>query len=432
MGPVILVDKSAIETLSIDESIWLDEFFFTNICPIFYFETLADLTKSRTDRRNPVAARALVSEIAAKTPVDGVAPCMHHRELIAQDMFGNHPSMDGRPNVRAGTLKQEASGRLGMDLGEFSETKALQRWQDGQFEEMEKEFALAWRKDLETTDYDAIFSLVNNIIPKGKKLTTLESVKAFVDDFVANSDEKILYLMFQLFGINQNFYPSFVEAFKLSDAKNISQLAPYAAYVLRVDLFFYVSMINRIISPDRASNKLDIAYLYYLPFCQVFASADKLHSKTVPLFCEQGQMFIAGKDLKAACREMDEYYSQFHEEIEARGIVSFVGAPPYTMDNIITKAWDEFCIASWRDPEEGVPPGVQKPIQQPNIKNNPKLVEMMDAKEVEDVSGNEDVDYVTVTHKLRARRGKYRMLSQDVIDEINKSTARTNDSDTKK
>jgi len=421
MGPVILIDKSALEMLSIDQSIWLDEFFFTNICPMLYSETLADLTKSRSDRDNPIAAMQLVSEIAAKTPVDGAAPCMHHRDLIAQDMNGNHPNMDGRPIVRAGKVKQEASGRVGMDLGEFSEAKALQRWQNGEFEEMEKEFALAWRKDLDTTDYEATFAIVKNIIPTGRKLTTLELVKEHVDEFVGNSDEKILYLMFQLFGINPSTYQIFVDAYKSSGAKNIVELAPYATYVLRVDLFFYVAMIKGLISPDRPSNKLDIAYLYYLPFCQVFTSADKLHAKTAPLFCEQGQIFIPGKDLKDACKEMDEYYSQFQDQIEERGMMSFVGYPPYTLDNVITKAWDEFCTPSWRDPIDGIPPGVQQPIEQPDVKSNPSLKEMMDAKDIEGTPGEDSIDFMTVTHRMRARRGKYKMVSQDVID-ANKKT----------
>jgi len=416
MGPIILIDKSALEMLSIDQSVWLDEFFFANICPILYSETLADLTKSRSDRNNPVAAMRLVAEIAVKTPVDGAAPCMHHRDLIAQDMLGNHPSMDGRPIVRPGTVKQEASGRVGMDLGEFSEAKALQRWQNGEFEEMEKEFAVAWRKDLDTTDYGSIFAIVKNIIPTSRRLTTLELVKTYVDEFVAGSDEKILYLMFQLFGINSNRYQSFVDAYRQSGARNIAELAPYATYVLRVDLFFYVSMIKGLISSDRASNKLDIAYLYYLPFCQVFTSADKLHAKTAPLFCEQGQIFMPGKELKDACKEMDEYYSQFQAEIEECGLMSFVGVPPYNMDNAITKSWDEFCVPSWRDPVKGVPPGVAKRVEKTDVESNPTIKEMMSAKEVEGATGKENVDFVTVTHKMRARRGKYKMVSQDVID----------------
>jgi hypothetical protein len=421
MGPVILIDKSALEMLSIDEAIWLDEFFFTNICPILYSETLADLTKSRSDRENPIAGMNLVAEIAAKTPVDGVAPNMHHRDLIAQDLFGNHPAMTGRPIVAAGTVKQESSGQIGMDMGHFSEAKALQRWQNGEFEEMEREFALAWRKDLDTTNYEDILAIVKNVIPSGRRLNTLELIKEYVDEFVASSDEKILYIIFQLFDIKPELYPSFVEAYKLEPRKNIVELAPYATYVLRVDLFFYIAMIKDLISSDRASNKLDIAYLYYLPFCEIFTSNDNLHAKTAPLFMEQGQIFIPGIDLKKACKEMDEYYSQFQAEIEERGLISFVGSPPYIMNNTITNAWDEFCVPSWRDPVEGIPPGVLKPIEKTDVGSGPTVKEIMSAKEVKSVTGKEDINFITISRMTRARRGKYKMLPQSVIDASKKS-----------
>lgn len=201
-----------------------------------------------------------------------------------------------------------------------------------------------------------------------------------------------------------------------SKANNIAELAPYATYVLRVDLFFYVAMLKGLISSERPSNKVDMAYLYYLPFCQIFTSADKLHIKVAPLFCEQGQIFVPGNEMKQACKEMDEYYSQFQDEIEERGLISFVGYPPYTLDNAITKAWDEFCVPSWRDPIAGIPPGVTKPIEKSDAKTHPTVKEMMSAADVENVSGEEKIDFVTITHKLRARRGKYKMLPQNVID----------------
>ncbi len=40
-----MFDKSALQALTIDEAVWLDHFFLTNISPIFYVETLADLEK---------------------------------------------------------------------------------------------------------------------------------------------------------------------------------------------------------------------------------------------------------------------------------------------------------------------------------------------------------------------------------------------------
>ena len=42
MGPITIFDKSALQSLSMDESVWLDAFFLVNVVPLFYVETLAD------------------------------------------------------------------------------------------------------------------------------------------------------------------------------------------------------------------------------------------------------------------------------------------------------------------------------------------------------------------------------------------------------
>jgi hypothetical protein len=44
-GPITIFDKSALQSLSMDESVWLDAFFLINVVPLFYVETLADLKK---------------------------------------------------------------------------------------------------------------------------------------------------------------------------------------------------------------------------------------------------------------------------------------------------------------------------------------------------------------------------------------------------
>ena len=44
-GPVIVSDKSTLESLSIDESMMLDNFYLSNIAPVFFVECLADLER---------------------------------------------------------------------------------------------------------------------------------------------------------------------------------------------------------------------------------------------------------------------------------------------------------------------------------------------------------------------------------------------------
>ena len=53
MGPIALFDKSFLQSLSLDESVWFDHFFFVNVCPIFYGETLADLDKTVREGPHP-------------------------------------------------------------------------------------------------------------------------------------------------------------------------------------------------------------------------------------------------------------------------------------------------------------------------------------------------------------------------------------------
>ena len=53
MAIFTLFDKSFLQSLSLDESVWFDNFFNPIICPIFYVETLADLGKTEHETKSP-------------------------------------------------------------------------------------------------------------------------------------------------------------------------------------------------------------------------------------------------------------------------------------------------------------------------------------------------------------------------------------------
>ena len=61
---------------------------------------------------------------------------------------------------------------------------------------------------------------------------------------------------------------------------------------------FHIAIAAHLISPERPSNRTDIAYLFYLPFCMMFVSSDKLHRETANLFLRADQEFVWGLDLK--------------------------------------------------------------------------------------------------------------------------------------
>ena len=57
------------------------------------------------------------------------------------------------------------------------------------------------------------------------------------------------------------------------------------------------------------SNLIDLSYLYYLPFCMVFASRDRLHEQLAPLFLRPRQRCVWGDDLKAGLKALNAHYA---------------------------------------------------------------------------------------------------------------------------
>jgi hypothetical protein len=148
MGPIALFDKSFLQSISTDESVWFDHFFMPMICPVFYVETLANLAKEPTKRGPP---EVIVRDIANKFPEWGGSPCGFHVGLAINDLLGNHigprcqiPRPGGRP-VKSGIV-----------FDQTPEEEAFHRWHNGEFHEVERLAAAAWRKALGELDLVAV------------------------------------------------------------------------------------------------------------------------------------------------------------------------------------------------------------------------------------------------------------------------------------
>jgi len=70
-----LFDKSFLQSISVDESVWFDQHFMPVVCPVFYAETLADLALAPT---NPAFVEREVRKIADKFPQMCGYPCASH------------------------------------------------------------------------------------------------------------------------------------------------------------------------------------------------------------------------------------------------------------------------------------------------------------------------------------------------------------------
>ena len=114
-----------------------------------------------------------------------------------------------------------------------------------------------------------------------------------------------------------------------------------------VDLFFYLALAAEIIS-ERPSNKVDVAYFYYLPFCHVFSSGDKLHERVAPLFLRENQTFVRAADLKADLSKLDQHFALLPPEVTDRGLYHFAKHPPDDPSFLVTQLWDKH-LPGWRE-----------------------------------------------------------------------------------
>ncbi len=180
----------------------------------------------------------------------------------------------------------------------------------------------------------------------------------------------------------------------------IASIAPYTAHIFAVDLFFCLGLGADLIGRERPTNKIDMAYLYYLPFCMVFTSRDKLHAKTARLFLNSDQVFVPGDELKADLARLDEHFSKLPDEVKLRGVMSFAHFPPADGDFLVSRLWDQPQIKT----------------KDEHSKLLTKLNEIADAPRMDDPPefSMETADAVMIKRSVPLYRGKWRMLPPEV------------------
>lgn len=340
MGPIIIFDKSFLQSLNLDEAVWLDHFFLCNICPLFYVETLSDIEKTIKKGRS---AEQVVGEIASKFPELHGMPSAYHLEICIANLLGNHIPMTGQIPIRQGRPVKVA-GKSSVVVEPTPEAEAFSRWQKGDFLTVERNFARFWRNQLKEVELHKSLKLLETIDIDLNNCKNLETVKLKATDFFhsTNNCDQQMRLTLSLLNVPQNMYLEIVNLWTKSGNIPLSDFAPYTAYVMIIELFFLIAMKIGLISYSRASNKIDISYIHYLPFSMVFVSSDKLHRRCVPLFLRKDQEFIWGLDLKADLSKINQYYSSLAPEIKEKGIDFFAPYPPQEGEFLVTKLWDRY------------------------------------------------------------------------------------------
>ena len=311
--------------------------------------------------------------------------------------------MDGRI-VRSGGRHVKVHGQSGLVYEESPVEQAFGRWQAEEFFEVEKRFAGVWRKALHSLDLTTIAAGMKALGITSKTCKYLEDAKAVADAFVNNTDYAGDRLRFALIatGMPPRMEGQIHERFQKAGCPSLNQFAPYAAHVLTVELFFHIALAADLISTQDANNRTDISYLCYLPFCMVFASSDKLHRRTAPLFLRHNQTFVWGPELKADLHRLVERYAALPQLEKDQGVMKFAPNPPDEEGWLVSKLWDSH-LRPWRGgalrPKTELTPQLVEALQ--SLVNAPATP----TSEIE--TDIKKIGMIRVERKIHKKRGQF-------------------------
>jgi hypothetical protein len=408
MGPMLIFDKSFLQSLNPDESVWLDMFFMSVITPLFFVETLADLEKEVARGRAP---EQVVGSLAYKTPdlQSHVMP-YHSGVLLSELLFGEELPMDGMKIMRSGGTVVELDGQKGTVYKMSQEEEAFNRWQRHEFLDLERQIAKRWRRSVSAVDYSESYATFKKLYGTIRRPKSLEDAKEIADRLIDLFEEEAsMRFGMTLLNVSPAAQEDVVQRWTEAGKPPISEFAKYFRYLYSVELFYYLAigadLISRVRPAMKADNKVDIAYLYYLPFCKIFVSSDNLHRRVTPLFLRTDQTFIEGPTLKADLGRLDEHYDELPPEIKGKGAFAFAAEPPLDNSFLVTQLWDRY-FPNWRkkkDEKENLSPEAQKALLEMinRISEEAKPVQLSAPPRIE------DMDYVTISRQILPKKGKW-------------------------
>lgn len=341
MGPTIILDKSSIQALSKKELVILNKLFFINIPPILTIEILADLKRNPDDL---VLNKEQVIELSNKIIQHDNAINLNHHGLIISSLSGVDFLNERRPIVGGAQKVKDKSGKIGMHIKESKEEKALRNWQNGNFTEAEKILASDWRHFIQKIDIKGMvdsFKNIKNIYPICKDLNSLTII---VDNLLSpeSLQPKMVYTIVSELNVEQQLASKIFYRWESGKYISLKDFAPYVHFHQSVDLFFRLGLVYKLIS-HKTTNLIDLEYLYYLPFCNVFCSRDNFHKSIVPVFLKENQTFLNGDILK---KELNSIILRLEEIKEFDWNSNFLLEPPEDNRSLCYNLWKNF-LPAW-------------------------------------------------------------------------------------
>jgi len=300
MGPNLIIDKSTFQGLSAAEHSLLGVLFKQGLPPVLGYEIIADLAKKSTGRRRmKKPPKEKVQELARKFHGSGPVVVVDYRTACLGNLNGTRVPMTGQLPVGHGTRHDHEDGSWGLMIDLHPINRAIMRWSAGHFLTPEQVFAEGWRNQYKGLKPEAFRQRLHQERLVSRRVEHPSELRAAVDavfDLDGHQQIWLEWLLDQL-RVGTGRKAAIMGRWTLAGEPHLREYAPYAAHCVRSMLALDIAVRSRLLKWN-STHIYDLQYLFYQPFCMVFASTDNLHRLLSPVLKRRNQDFLDGAVLK--------------------------------------------------------------------------------------------------------------------------------------
>ena len=415
MGPSLIFDKSSLESLNLDEAVMMDNFYMSTITPLFFIECLADLEKAIRSNSTP---EQLVGSLADRTPDVQGYPNEHHLHILQAELSRK---FDLTKVMRRAALPRGRQVQLGDKKGvvyQKSEiAEAFTRWSRREFLDVERGIAKRWRRSLKAVDFKTMVNRVSKEIGPWRVPRSLKDAKGIADTVINYLDAEFLLR----FGLALLDVPEttdrVVDDWKARRRPKLREHVPYFVFLLTINIFFCLILPTQLLRNVKPSHQVDLAYLYYLPFCSVFTSKDNFHAQIVPLFLEPMQNFVYGVDFKEDMKRLVAHYSELPEAVLKTGLNNFARHPPEDDSFITTQMWNKH-LPKWPRLKNEARKQSDPAKDKRTLEELKKILDLSEIQPSDETAPMDSADYVVIKREVRPQKGKWLRFSEGQINRM--------------
>ena len=202
----------------------------------------------------------------------------------------------------------------------------------------------------------------------------------------------------------------------------LPDFAPYTTHLFKVDLLFYLGIPFSFIDGNRASNKVDMAYLYYLPFSPTSSFlATAFTSGPCRCFYGRTRRSLIATSSRTLFANLIGTTTPCRTRPRHSGSWRSLRTRRPSLDNAVTRLWDRHTNATWREvarahEERLRGPGDPQAHRQTVEELNRKVAEAIAVPDGRSPLSAEEADYVVRQRWVPARKGKWRIVPDEALD----------------